>query len=86
MSFLALGREAASINCPYCKKCIEHWKHSTCTYTTYTKEAHEAMLKEEKSKRCECGGMREERQNSQTGKKFLGCSNYPNCKKTKSIK
>lgn len=36
--------------------------------------------------KCECGSHFVERINKQTNQKFLGCSSYPKCKKTKSKK
>ena len=35
--------------------------------------------------KCECGSPMCERVNKKTGEKFLGCLQYPKCKKTKSI-
>ena len=35
--------------------------------------------------KCDCGKPMCERKNKKTGEKFLGCSNYPHCKNTKSI-
>jgi len=35
--------------------------------------------------KCECGSPMCERKNSKTGQTFLGCANYPKCKKTKTL-
>jgi hypothetical protein len=35
--------------------------------------------------KCSCGSPIQERINKTTKQKFLGCSNYPNCKQTKNI-
>lgn len=36
--------------------------------------------------KCSCGAEMVMRRNKSTGEKFYGCSQYPKCKKTKSIK
>ncbi|MGC4130235.1 MAG: topoisomerase DNA-binding C4 zinc finger domain-containing protein [Bergeyella sp.] len=36
-------------------------------------------------KKCECGSIMQVRINKKTSEKFLGCSNYPNCKKTRKL-
>lgn len=35
--------------------------------------------------KCSCGGIFKKRKNNLNNQQFLGCSNYPKCKKTKPI-
>lgn len=50
-------------------------------------EIHHIMIGyEEGDDCCDCGGYYVERRNSNTGERFLGCSNYPKCISAWSLK
>jgi ssDNA-binding Zn-finger/Zn-ribbon topoisomerase 1 len=49
-------------------------------------KAEKEKLERERLGKCQCGCQRVERVNKQSGTKFLGCSNYPKCNITTSIK
>ena len=47
---------------------------------------HKEALHNLPSNKCpQCGKLLKNRKNKQTGQPFIGCSNYPKCKYTKSI-
>lgn len=77
------------INCRGCKKLI---KENGNIYNL--KEGLTPSQKKEERRRkelykhgeCSCGSHLVRRANKKTKEEFLGCSDYPKCKKTKSIK
>lgn len=85
------------INCHECKSKIESGEFSKdelrledSPETFYMSNSEKKRFNkqkrfEEQYGRCQCGCSWQIRRNNVTQKEFLGCLNYPNCKKTKSI-
>lgn len=60
----------------------EYLEDMNCSKCKRNAKEHGTKLQ---SSKCECGKQMVERINKSNGNKFLGCSDYPKCKKTKSI-
>jgi ssDNA-binding Zn-finger/Zn-ribbon topoisomerase 1 len=75
------------INCYACLKLIEENGNVYGLKEGISKRQQSAIDKEKNRFRfgkCECGSPMCERKNSKTGEKFLGCLQYPKCKKTRN--
>lgn len=66
-----------NVTCKHCKK-TDHFKE--------LKEASEKAYEATLPPKCSCGRRMTERVNKSSGNKFYGCSGYPKCKNTMSIK
>jgi hypothetical protein len=76
------------INCYACLKLIEE-NGNIYNLKEGLSRRQQGEIDREKHKfrfgKCECGSPMCERINSKTKEKFLGCTNYPVCKKTRTI-
>jgi len=88
------AKKLGDVNCHACLKLIEQgYKHNLPEGVSESKSAKkrrlkkEAFIKEQEDLygRCTCGNLFTPRTNSLTGEKFLGCTNYPQCKRTKPL-
>lgn len=74
-----------------CYACLELIKKNGNIYNLKegTSKREQSKIDKEKHRfrfgKCDCGSPMCERNNAKTGQKFLGCTSYPTCKKTKSI-
>jgi len=74
-----------------CYNCLKMIKHNGNIYNLVegVSPNQQSIIDKEKYRfrfgKCECGSPMCERTNKSTGIKFLGCTNFPKCKKTKSI-
>jgi len=86
------AKRLGDVNCRSCLKLIEeglsHNLPEGKTISKYERKRLNAIKQLElKFGRCsKCGSLMTERVNKTTKEKFLGCTNYPNCKTTKTLK
>ena len=74
------------VNCYACLKLLEQNGNIYGLKEGISKREQSRIDKEKHRFRygkCECGSPMTIRKNSKTGEQFLGCVNYPKCKKTK---
>ena len=76
------------INCFACLKLIEE-NGNIYQLKEGTSKRQQREIDREKHRfrfgKCECGSPMCERKNSKTGEKFLGCLQYPKCKRTRAV-
>jgi hypothetical protein len=74
------------VNCFACLKLLEQ-NGNIYGLKEGTSKREQSKIDKEKHRfrygKCECGSPMTVRKNSKTGEGFLGCVNYPKCKKTK---
>mgnify|MGYP006373230459 CR=1 FL=1 len=92
---LNLAIKLGDVNCHSCLKLIESgFEHQLPEGKTdfrskgqrkRDKIAEKVKIEQEKLGKCTCGCWRVKRTNKLSGNIFLGCSNYPKCKLTKTL-
>lgn len=85
-----LAKRLGDVNCKACLKLIkEGYDHKLPEGKTLSRAERKRLAftieQEKKYGRCECGALRIKRTNRATKEEFLGCRNYPKCKKTSKI-
>lgn len=84
------AKKLGDVNCKSCLKAIkEGYLHNLPEGKTISKAERRKLNavkeQEELYGKCSCGALRTVRINKSTKEKFLGCTNYPNCKITSKI-
>ena len=87
------AKKLGNVNCYACLELIKNgYQHNLeeGTYLTHSQRKRKAAenkqkLFNEKHGKCSCGSRWTIRKNKTSGQEFLGCSNYPNCKNTKTL-